>query len=196
MASLACIFYSALGRYHRAKPKTSGDAYDDQYHQELKRLLYQVDRRTERENAIVHMRGVPADLPPMTQRDQAKDISTTLGPGGLPPPGDFGVIAEGEGGRDGGAPRPRREGRGSSCLRWTAACVCMPLLALISVLGALVWVLLLPCKLICCPCGALLQAAWNVMEWMLKAPLHAIQWAAGDPPDEKKSKHEDKNEQV
>ena len=27
--------------------------------------------------------------------------------------------------------------------------------------------------------GVLLQSAWNIMERMLKAPLHAIQWAGG-----------------
>ena len=125
----ACEFLSLAfdfaEKYHRAKPKTSADAYDDQYHQELKRLLYdrqtspdrppppsplpptffsmmllvtrrknltpqkpcffdfllcryQIDRKTERENAIVHMRAVPVDLPPLIQKDKAKDIAKTL----------------------------------------------------------------------------------------------------------------------
>jgi len=192
----ACEFLSLAfdfaEKYHRAKPKTSADAYDDQYHQELKRLLYQIDRKTERENAIVHMRAVPVDLPPLIQKDKAKDIAKTLPAGGkFPPTEEFQVIQETSQGSDGG-----QSSQGSSCLRWTAACICMPLLALISVIGAIVWVLLLPCKLICCPCGALLQAAWNIMEWMLKAPLHAIQWAAGGAPGEKSEEANKEKEQV
>jgi len=192
----ACEFLSLAfdfaEKYHRAKPKTSADAYDDQYHQELKRLLYQIDRKTERENAIVHMRAVPVDLPPLIQKDKAKDIAKTLPAGGkFPPTEEFQVIQETSQGSEGG-----QSSQGSSCLRWTAACICMPLLALISVIGAIVWVLLLPCKLICCPCGALLQAAWNIMEWMLKAPLHAIQWAAGGAPGEKSEEANKEKEQV
>ena len=47
--------------------------------------------------------------------------------------------------------------------------------------GAVVWVLLLPLKCFCCPLGCAVQLLWNVVEWLLKAPLRAMLWASGKP---------------
>jgi len=47
--------------------------------------------------------------------------------------------------------------------------------------GAIVWVLLLPLKCCCCPLGCAAQLLWNVVEWLLKAPLRALLWASGRP---------------
>ena len=48
-------------------------------------------------------------------------------------------------------------------------------------MGAVVWVLLLPLKCFCCPLGCAVQLLWNVVEWLLKAPLRAMLWASGKP---------------
>jgi hypothetical protein len=57
---------------------------------------------------------------------------------------------------------------------------CYPLLILVSLLGIIVWLLLLPFKLCCCclPCACAVQLMWNVMEYLIKAPLHGAIWAA------------------
>jgi len=164
--SLAIDFSSA---YHSKKPKT--DSTDDaQYHQELRRLLQQIDRRTERENAIVYMRAVPVELPPPIEK---KGITPAITMNDLPPSEGYQEAKE----------EQRKEGESKfSCLKCVATCICMPLLLLISLIGFIVSILLLPCKLVCCPCGMILQGAWNLIEWMLKAPLRAIQWSAGKEP--------------
>ena len=68
-----------------------------------------------------------------------------------------------------------------SCCGTCAVVIAMPLLILLSVLGAVVWVLLLPLKLIpcCCPVACALQALWDAVDLMLRAPLHACVWAGG-----------------
>jgi len=69
----------------------------------------------------------------------------------------------------------------SCCCRWLTVALCAPLLLIISALGAVVWLLLLPLKL--CPCTAPVacaaQLAANAVEGLLKAPLRAAMWAAG-----------------
>lgn len=64
------------------------------------------------------------------------------------------------------------------CLVYILVC---PLLVLISLVGAVVWVLLLPFKLCCCclPCACAVQLAWDVFAWMIRAPLNGLLWAAG-----------------
>jgi hypothetical protein len=59
--------------------------------------------------------------------------------------------------------------------------VCYPLLILVSLLGIIVWLLLLPFKLCCCclPCACAVQLMWNVMQYLIKAPLNGAIWAAG-----------------
>ena len=59
--------------------------------------------------------------------------------------------------------------------------VAMPFLAIISLVGAIVWVILLPIKCFCCPLGCAAQLLWSAVEWLLKAPFRALLWASGKP---------------
>jgi hypothetical protein len=60
--------------------------------------------------------------------------------------------------------------------------VVLPLLAAISLLGCLVWLVLLPLKMCicCCPLACAAQLLWDVVEYMVKAPLRGLLWAQGD----------------
>jgi hypothetical protein len=71
--------------------------------------------------------------------------------------------------------------KGGSWWQWLLVIIAMPLLVLVSLVGALVWLLLLPLKCFCCPVGCAVQLIWNVVEWLLKAPLRAMLWASGKP---------------
>ena len=116
------------------------------------------------------MRAVPVELPPPIEK---KGITPAITMNDLPPSEGYQEAKE----------EQRKEGESKfSCLKCVATCICMPLLLLISLIGFIVSILLLPCKLVCCPCGMILQGAWNLIEWMLKAPLRAIQWSAGKEP--------------
>ena len=57
-----------------------------------------------------------------------------------------------------GAAEPQEEGK-SSCFRWLLVIIAMPILAIISVVGLLIWIVLLPIKIICCPIGDYLLAS-------------------------------------
>ena len=59
--------------------------------------------------------------------------------------------------------------------------VAAPFLAIISLVGAIVWVILLPVKCFCCPIGCAAQLLWSAVEWLLKAPFRALLWASGKP---------------
>ena len=47
--------------------------------------------------------------------------------------------------------------------------------------GAVIWIILLPVKIICCPLGCLVQILWNIIEYFMKAPFRALLWASGKP---------------
>lgn len=174
--------------YHSTNPKTDSSIYRE-CHQEIRRFLYNVDRRAERENAIVHMRAVPIELPPpLPKKNITKDLLDEQIEALVSDYHSFKcaeVDTESEG----------KEAQ-SSCWRWLATWVAFPLLLIISLIGAIVWLVLLPFKLICCPCGMMLQTAWNIMERMLKAPLHAIQWAAGNSSQDTREMETVKVEEV
>ena len=109
----------------------------------MSRLVSNIDRRTERENAIVHMRAVPVELPPPLAK---KNITSSIEPKKLPPPEGYQVASE-------EIKDSSENDKGSgSCLRWLATWVAFPLLLLISLIGCIVWIVLLPFKLVCCPC--------------------------------------------
>lgn len=57
----------------------------------------------------------------------------------------------------------------------------MPFLVIISLVGAVVWLVLLPLKCLCCPIGCAAQLLWSAVEWLLKAPFRALLWASGKP---------------
>ena len=73
--------------------------------------------------------------------------------------------------------------------------IAMPLLLIISLVGAVVWLLLLPLKCCCCPLGCAAQLVWSVVEWILKAPFRAMLWASGKPwqPQKPPEVHEAKH---
>lgn len=73
------------------------------------------------------------------------------------------------------------ESKESAWWRWLLIIFAAPLLFVITVLGIIVWILLLPVKVFCCPIGCAAQILWSVVEWFVKAPLRAILWASGKP---------------
>lgn len=52
---------------------------------------------------------------------------------------------------------------------------------MISLVGVVVWLVLLPVKIVCCPVGCAVQLAWDVVEWVIKAPFRGLLWASGKP---------------
>lgn len=90
---------------------------------------------------------------------------------------------------------------GTSCWRWLLVIIAAPLLLIISLVGIVVWLLLLPLKICCCPVGMLAQLVWDAFEWLIKAPLRGLLWASGKPwkPDHAPSstqKHSSSDSQV
>ena len=73
------------------------------------------------------------------------------------------------------ASKESEETKEKTCFRKTLVCLSLPLLGLLSLAGAIIWLLLLPLKLIpcLCPLACTLQVLWDAIEWMLKAPLRA-----------------------
>ena len=69
----------------------------------------------------------------------------------------------------------------TACWRWLLVVIALPLLAIISLVGAVVWIVLLPLKCCCCPVGMVAQLVWDAFEWMIKAPLRGLLWASGKP---------------
>lgn len=70
---------------------------------------------------------------------------------------------------------------GSEWWRWLLVFIAAPVLVVISLVGAIVWLVLLPLKCLCCPIGCAAQLAWDCVEWLMKAPFRAILWASGKP---------------
>lgn len=69
----------------------------------------------------------------------------------------------------------------TACWRWLLVIIALPLLAIISLVGIVVWIVLLPLKCFCCPVGIIAQLVWDVIEWIIKAPLRGLLWASGKP---------------
>eukprot|EP00898_Chlorokybus_atmophyticus_P004408 jgi/Chlat1/4969/Chrsp32S08946 len=65
-----------------------------------------------------------------------------------------------------------------SCWRCLLLCIASPALLLISLIGIVIWILLLPVKIICCPIGCVAQLVVNVFEEVVKLPFKALEWAA------------------
>ena len=78
------------------------------------------------------------------------------------------MVKEG-GGEGGGGVHP--------ALRGLALVVAVPALVLISVVGALVWLVCVPLRCVC-PCLPV-GLAWWAVEWALKAPFRGLLWATG-----------------
>eukprot|EP00899_Mesostigma_viride_P026680 jgi/Mesvir1/7197/Mv19024-RA.1 len=86
---------------------------------------------------------------------------------------------EGQAGGMPGQPEATEQERKFSCWRALTLAVIMPLIVLLWLVGALVWILLLPVKVFCCPVGMLAQAVWDVVYTLLRLPLNGIRWATG-----------------
>lgn len=81
----------------------------------------------------------------------------------------------------------------TACWRWLLVIIALPLLAIISVVGVVVWIVLLPLKCCCCPVGMISQLVWDAFEWMIKAPLRGLLWASGKPWKPTKTSNEKQN---
>jgi hypothetical protein len=137
-------------------------------------------RTAAKENGAVFFQVVPSRAPDLpAPRRLAEAIPA---PTPTPPPAQAGVVAagfvpappgDGGGGGGGGAP--------STCGRWALVALALPLLLAVSLLSALVWIMLLPLKVCCCPVGCAAGAVWAVVEWGLKAPARALLYASGKP---------------
>ena len=85
--------------------------------------------------------------------------------------------------------RRHREGRTTAgqpggegfLLGWLLVIVAMPFLALFSLAGLVVWLVLLPVKIICCPIGCLIQIMADLVENVIKAPFKLLLYASGKP---------------
>lgn len=80
---------------------------------------------------------------------------------------------------------------GCSCWKACLLAICYPLLLIVSLVGVVIWLLLLPFKLCCCcmPCACAAQLAWNVVEYLIKAPLQGCVWAANKPSNSSNGGH-------
>ena len=88
-----------------------------------------------------------------------------------------------------------------ACWRWLLVIIAAPFLLIISLVGIVVWLVLLPLKICCCPVGMCAQLVWDAFEWLIKAPLRGLLWASGKPwkPDAAPSstqRHDNKESQV
>lgn len=70
---------------------------------------------------------------------------------------------------------------GTACWRWLLVIIAAPLLLIVSLVGIIVWLVLLPLKICCCPVGMCAQLVWDSFEWLIKAPLRGLLWASGKP---------------
>lgn len=69
--------------------------------------------------------------------------------------------------------------QGCSCCRWLAFMVACPLLVVLWLVGAVLWVLLLPLKC-CCPCiGLPIQWLIDLVLGLMKLPARGLLWATG-----------------
>lgn len=59
--------------------------------------------------------------------------------------------------------------------------IAAPLLFIVSLVGVVIWLVLLPLKICCCPVGCALQLVYNTIEYVVKAPMRAMLWASGKP---------------
>ncbi len=106
--------------------------------------------------------AVPATSPPAAATAGATGTATAK-------PGSSNGPPEGDG--------------GCSLCRCLVTAICMPLLVLVSLVGVVVWIVLLPfkCCICCCPVACIAQLLWDVVEWLIKAPLRWAMWASGKP---------------
>ena len=108
---------------------------------------------------MVHFKSVPQDLPAALS-GPVPDVAA-VAPSGFPDAKETAIdIKEDEDGK-------------CECT-WKHVLI-FPLLLILSLISAIVWVLLLPLKCIpcCCPLGTGLQVLWDTIEYFLRRPLKA-----------------------
>ncbi|CAK0784762.1 hypothetical protein CVIRNUC_007966 [Coccomyxa viridis] len=190
--------------YDRAQPVTS--ATEHEYADlELKQTIEKQHDRAERDNKSVYFQHIPAaDTLAQTQPRRLVTATACV----LPAPADlvnealmesFAEVPPDKANKMSGVPaasataagktedsKPDEEPgkpqpKGGAWWQWLLVIVAMPFLAIISLVGAIVWVILLPVKCFCCPLGCAAQLLWSAVEWLLKAPFRALLWASGKP---------------
>ena len=66
------------------------------------------------------------------------------------------------------------------CLKVPCKCItyiiCFPILLLVSIFFLLIWLILLPFKLCCCPVGCFAQCLADILETFVKAPFKFWAW--------------------
>jgi hypothetical protein len=113
--------------------------------------------------------------------------AVVMGADGKPAP----EAAVGASGAAAGGPEGGEAQRGCSCCRWAIFLIAAPILALLWLLGALIWVLLLPLKC-CIPCcGFPLQWAADLVLWLMRLPARMLMWVSGKPWEESKKEGEE-----
>jgi hypothetical protein len=150
-----------------------------------------------RENEAVHFQKVATELPSLPQPKRLAQLiaysppdtakTTTSVVVGIESAFNAKVQDAGEG--DGGDIKgynnnDDNNGCGSclcSTFRWLLFLVALPLLLIVSLVGMVVWLILLPLKLCCCPCGCALHLVADVVEYVIKAPLRMMLFASGKP---------------
>ena len=78
-----------------------------------------------------------------------------------------------------GKNKEESDNQGSQWWKWLLFIIATPLLLLMTGIGFGVWIILIPFKIFCWPVGMLAQLLWNVVEYLIKAPLRAMKWASG-----------------
>ena len=185
--------------------------------EELDRVVYDSQRRMQRENDSAYLQPVPAQVPALPEgrrlvgslpyalpqpaaaaREGVVERCFTAGPAPPAAPTDAPAAVEMHSGAAAAAgagagaaaaatgataaaagPDGKGEEQGCSVCRWVVMILCFPILLVLWVLGAIVWVLLLPLK--CCVpcCGFPLQWAADVVLWLMRAPARGLLWATG-----------------
>eukprot|EP00803_Ostreobium_quekettii_P003877 evm.model.scf_167.18 EVM.evm.TU.scf_167.18 scf_167:116551-119421(-) len=176
-----------LGREYDGLPPNASDYQRQTFAFHLSDRVTKIEAQCQKDNVSVYMQKVPDTLPELPEAKQlvsAIDYS-------LPPPEpsiDYSlfscfdltqssehvvdVVEEG---------KPVVEKQEGAWWRWLLAAFAIPFLVVASVLGMLVWIILLPVKLFCCPLGFAAQLMWDITEWVIKAPARVALWASGKP---------------
>ncbi|KAK9798946.1 hypothetical protein WJX73_007519 [Symbiochloris irregularis] len=199
--------------YDRAPPATRA-ADRTHFDADLSTLVDTSSSKVKRENDIVYCQRVPDEipelpagkrlaapipwqLPPAAAEARADALHRITAPPSAPVPA-AGATARASSAKvspaEGAVPEEHAEGRGGSCWRWLLVIIAMPFLVVLSVIGAVIWIVLLPLKIVCCPCGCLIQCMADIVEYILKAPFRGLMWASGKPWKSEKPAKKDKHE--
>lgn len=153
--------------------------------------ISKVYRSIKADNDTVYYQKVPKELPALP--DERRVVSAI--PFVLPPPAplvkegvlhcfksDVAKASSENNGKLGHENSEMHQSRVAFSLwRWLLFIVVAPLLMILSIIGMLIWVLLLPLKCFCAPCGMALQAMSSAVLGLVKLPLKGVMYANGTP---------------